>query len=171
MQEFNYTGLDSRNLMSHGYMLAFLSPHPPEPPVIDNSFFSGRASPGEQVVTARSEGNELTIFPIVEPTTPGSPTIDDTSQLVSRVTIGCKANGRPKADITWMVSESGTAAVEVDIGSSEANVTEPRQGQSLLTVLLDNSNPVCFRYICIAENGAGMVEGSAQVCPRRKLGC
>lgn len=148
----------------------FLFPSCPEPPVIDDSFFAGRASPGEQVVTARSDGNRLTITPIVEPLDPTRPEIDGTSQLTDRVSIGCKASGRPKPDITWRVSEGGDPAVDVDIEGPDANVTSRRQGQSVLTVALDNTvDTVCFVYFCVAENGGNeMAVGSAQVCPRRK---
>lgn len=120
------------------------------------------------MVTARTDGNVFTITPIVAPTDPTLPTIDDPSQLTDRVSIGCKASGRPKPEITWWVSVGGGVSALVDTEGPDANITSLRQGQSVLTVQLESGDTSCFVYTCVAENGAGSAVGSAQVCPRRK---
>lgn len=137
------------------------------PPTIDNSFFAGRLSPGEQTVTARSSGSMLTITPLVAPIALNT-RIASTSLLTDTVLIGCKANGRPKANIAWTVSVNGAAPVDVDTSGPEVNVTSARQGQSVLTVELDNTETLCLQYICNASINGMSVQGAAEVCPRRE---
>ena len=137
-----------------------------EPPVIDNTFFTGSADSGEIVITARST-DPRTIQPIVNPLVAGDPVIADESLITEIVSIGCKADGRPKPEILWFRSFPGFPREPVDLADPRNNVTSRRQGQSVLTVDLGNMDTVCFQYICVAENDAGTAEATAQVCPRR----
>ena len=134
--------------------------------MVDDTFFMGSADPGEIVITARST-DPRTIQPIVSPLVEGYPTIADASLITEIVSIGCKADGRPKPEISWFRSFPGFPREPVDLSDPRNNVTSRRQGQSVLTVDLGNMDTVCFQYICVAENEAGTTEATAQVCPRR----
>ncbi len=134
---------------------------------IVNNFFAGRQSSSELVVTARSDGLR-TFIPTLAPIDATGTVIDDRSQLVDGVAIGCRASGRPKADISWFRTLAGGPRQEINTSLPNFNVTSSRAGESRLTVGLDSGDVDCYVYICVAENGGGPVEGSVQICPQRK---
>ena len=110
----------------------------------------------------------LTIIPTLAPLNPEETIITGTTQLIDRVSIGCKASGRPKADIMWSVMLPGREAEAVDLSDPDTNATSARQGQSVLTVRFNNMQTSCFTYICTASNGGpDTPQGSATVCPQR----
>lgn len=135
-----------------------------------SDFFAGVASPGEVVITASDVdlSTVRTTSPIIGLETSD---LDSLSNFVpvSRVSVGCKATGRPKPRISWsrMVrgGELETLNVTMDL---DFNVTSARQGQSVLTVALEDGDVYCTRYICAADNGGMVAEGAVEVCPQCK---
>lgn len=100
----------------------------------------------------------------------GRTVIADESLLTNLVTIGCKADGRPKANIRWSMQPDGGNRVEVNLTSSDFNESSTRQGRSLLSVSYNGENILgCVTYFCEAENGGPDVVGRIQVCPDREL--
>lgn len=97
--------------------------------------------------------------------------IDDMSQLMDMVVVACRANGRPQPSITWRVSVGGGARQSLGSVFTSFNITEPRQGQSLVTVITDGGlDTSCYTFICIANNGGDEnPEGQAIVCPQREF--
>ncbi len=125
-----------------------------------DNFFPGEAGPNEIRVSVR---NDLrTIFPLLRPA--GNTAIADESLLNDVVTIGCKADGRPKARISWFRMFLNRPREDLT-----ANSTSDRQGRSFLSVDLIPTAFECAVYFCEAENGGPTVVGQVQVCPLRKL--
>ena len=139
------------------------------PPVINDAFFPGRPGANELRASVRPVEQQLvTIMPIIAPLNPSVTVIADESLLTNTVSIACKADGRPKASITWFMQVAGDANRQpVDLQSSSANESSTSQGRSILTVAL-SSNTDCVTYFCDAENGGPTVMGRLEVCPQRE---
>lgn len=141
---------------------------PRVPLAIDNDLFTAVTYPNEAVVTARSTEPPRNITPVLAPLN-DMLRVADMSLLISRVSIGCKATGRPKADIVWMMQRSGDLVPAlVNLSAPTANVTSRRAGQSVLTIDVEElQGTVCTVYTCVASNNRDSVRGSARVCPQR----
>ena len=95
--------------------------------------------------------------------------------IVRTLHIGCKGEGRPKADIRWYQlvqnPQSGdledTRRVLINDTSLDMNITEPREGRSVLSINLPVITEECQRYICEAENLGGRSLGGVDICTRR----
>ena len=162
MEEFPLILFDNQPLYEKGFISCFLSV---DPSIVDD-FFAGRTTP-ETVVTSVSSGPPPLLTPLVEV---GVPAFDiyPGFQPTTQATVGCKAEGRPRASITWYRMVRGGAREQLNNSQLDVNITSAREGQSILTVALSSSNTNCYLYICVAENGGAPVEGSAEVCPIRK---
>ena len=100
--------------------------------------------------------------------------VDDGLTIVRTLHIGCKGEGRPKADIMWYELDQ-IASRSTDLGSmdrvkindTERNdvvITEPREGRSVLSISLQPSTPICRRFICEASNLGGVAVGGVDIC-------
>lgn len=101
---------------------------------------------------------------------------DDGFTIIRTLHIGCKAEGLPKSEITWYQlddsSETDLNSINrVLINGSEdrVEITEPRQGRSVLSIMFEQEAPRCTRYICSATNAAGTVLGGADICTQGKF--
>ena len=135
----------------------------------------------ERLITIRAgggvNGNNLTVdFRTV--TTVGGPSQtrqDDGQTIVRTLHIGCKGEGRPKADIRWFeLDQDPSQPYEVlldamarrlinDTERDDVVITEPREGRSVLSVSLSPATPIRRRYICEAMNLAGTVLGGVDI--------
>ena len=95
--------------------------------------------------------------------------------IVRTLHIGCKGEGRPKADIRWYElvqnPQSGdlgdTRRVLINDTSLDVNITEPREGRSVLSINLPVESQECRRYICEASNLADTSLGGVDICTQR----
>ena len=101
--------------------------------------------------------------------------VDDGQTIVQTLHIGCKAEGRPKADILWYELDQDPASGEPDLGAvarrlindterDDVVITEPREGRSVLSVSLPPEELICRRYICEAMNAGGTSRGGVDIC-------
>ena len=128
------------------------------------TFFAGRSSPG-QIVALLGR----TVSPILRPLN-GADLIDDTNLIINRVTVGCKAEGRPKATITWVMERNGVRT-QVNDSLSAFSITSTRPGNSILTIdLIEDDALICTRYICVATTPrmTSIESDALRVCPIRK---
>lgn len=97
--------------------------------------------------------------------------------IVRTIHIGCKGEGLPKAAIRWYELQPNNppgdndlqSAMRVFINDTERNdvlIRVPREGRSVLSVSLNPGNTDCRRYICEAENSAGLDIGGVDICPQ-----
>ena len=102
---------------------------------------------------------------------------DDGRTIVDTIHIGCKAEGLPKANIAWYELDQTTESDDLtsidrvmidDEARNDVNITEPRQGRSILTVDLQPGDVMCRRYICEATNLGGTTRGGVDICPQCK---
>ena len=89
------------------------------------------------------------------------------------VHIGCKAEGRPKAEIVWLQD-----GVVINASLPQFDIFEPRQGRSVLTVnytyLLEQGEAMLgmsANFTCNARNEAAEVRAGIIITPNRKYGC
>ena len=95
--------------------------------------------------------------------------------IVRTLHIGCKGEGRPKADIRWYQlaqdPQSGDLGdmrrVLINDTNLDVNITEPREGRSVLSINLPVVTEECQRYICEAENLGGRSLGGVDICTQR----
>ena len=96
--------------------------------------------------------------------------------IVRTLHIGCKGEGRPKANIRWyqLVQDSQSSDLSmimmsdiINDTSLDVNITEPREGRSVLSINLPFVTEECQRYICEAENLGGRSLGGVDICTRR----
>lgn len=120
----------------------------PGPPVLEPNYFP-RVPVGREVVTTA-----------VEPGRNRQITVNQ--NLNDRVVIGCKAQGRPKATITWF--EDGVA---INTSDPNFNVTVPRPGRSILEIAV-TMDTTCHTYSCVGTNMADFVTGQVEVCGERE---
>lgn len=69
--------------------------------------------------------------------------------------------------ITWFRTVNGGPRMLVDLSLPEFEATS-EDGQSILSVALARMDTNCYQYICVADNGGMLAEGSAEICPIRK---
>lgn len=119
-------------------------------------------------VSVQSMSRRLMPIPTVEPMN-ALTVIADPSLLTNLVTIGCKAEGRPKARIRWFEQQSDGQRGPVDFSSPLRSETVPRQGQSFLHVVIGSNSTFCTTFTCEAENGGGVVSGEIEICPQREF--
>ena len=170
-------------------MVTLLSPpHSAEAPAIVTGFLAPlefQRNSSERLITIRAGGgvggdmldvsfrNVTILGPPIDPDK-----VDDGLTIVRTLHIGCKGEGRPKADIRWfeltqdgMTQDLGAVMGRMLINDTRNDVviTEPREGRSVLSLSLDPQVIVCRRFICEAMNRGGTVLGGVDICTQSML--
>ena len=146
------------------------------PPAIVNDYIAftpvnQRFDPSGRILTAQ---NPIAVEEVIV-----ASEITDPRQLVPNpnlvnnlVHIGCKAEGRPKAEIVWLQD-----GVVINASLPQFDIFEPREGRSVLTVnytfLLESVDPgaglgTATTFSCVASNGPGInetVTGRIEITP------